>query len=351
MICLGIETSCDDTGIALVEDGILKDSLLASQEEVHAIFGGVVPELASREHYRFLPALYDRLMARNHADLAAVDLIAVARGPGLLGSLLVGVAFAKGLVLASRARLIGVDHLRAHLLACALEQQIMWPALGLLVSGGHTRIYLATSPYDFQLLGRSLDDAAGEAFDKTGKLLGLAYPAGRAMDVLAQAGECRHELPRATLSEDSLNFSFSGLKAACARLIAEKSLGDCAQRHERLDEVRDFCASLNEAVAQTLRIKLERALKQHPEVHSILLAGGVAANSLVRKKIAALADSHCLQFATPTPALCQDNGAMIAFAGYLASLENLRHGLDLEAIPRGRAVPQDYVCQWESSKG
>ncbi|MCL2123838.1 MAG: tRNA (adenosine(37)-N6)-threonylcarbamoyltransferase complex transferase subunit TsaD, partial [Desulfovibrionaceae bacterium] len=184
MLCLGIESSCDETALALVHDGTLVDAVLASQADMHALFGGVVPELASREHYRFMGPLYDQLMSRNGLTAAELDVVAVARGPGLLGSLLVGVAFAKALALGTHARFVGVNHLHAHLLAVGLQESIPWPCLGLVVSGGHTEIYRMESPMRFTRLGRSLDDAAGEAFDKIAKLLGLPYPGGIHLDAL-----------------------------------------------------------------------------------------------------------------------------------------------------------------------
>ena len=188
MLCLGIETSCDETALALVRDGKCVESVLATQMDVHALFGGVVPEIASREHYRFLGALYDELMRRTGLTLADVDVVAVTRGPGLLGALLVGVAFAKGLSLAGNKPLIAVNHLHAHLLAVGLEHELLYPLLGLLVSGGHTHIYRVDAPESLELLGHTLDDAAGEACDKFAKMLGLPYPGGVLLDRLAQRG-------------------------------------------------------------------------------------------------------------------------------------------------------------------
>lgn len=225
MLCLGIESSCDETALALVEDGRLLGSVLASQSNVHALFGGVVPELASREHYRYVGPLFDELMQRCGTKPADLDLVAAARGPGLLGSLLVGVAFAKTLALGLGAPFLGVNHLHAHLLAVGLEHELVFPALGLLVSGGHTHLYRLESPWRCLLLGRTLDDAAGEAFDKVGKLLGLAYPGGQLLDALARTGAASPKLfPRPYLDNDNLDFSFSGLKTAAAVFI-ERNFG------------------------------------------------------------------------------------------------------------------------------
>ena len=253
MLCLGIESSCDETALALVRDGALVDAILASQADVHAVFGGVVPELASREHYRFIGPLYDRLMGRNGLASADLDVVAAARGPGLLGSLLVGVAFAKALALASGSRFIGVNHLHAHLLAVGLQESIPWPCLGLLVSGGHTEIYLMESPVHFTRLGRCLDDAAGEAFDKIAKVLGLPYPGGVRLDILAQRGRADPALfPRPYLDNDNLDFSFSGLKTAVTRLARNARLPDNAGLDDASAMLCDVCASVNLAVVESL---------------------------------------------------------------------------------------------------
>jgi N6-L-threonylcarbamoyladenine synthase len=343
VLCLGIESSCDETALALVRDGILVDAIVASQVDVHAIFGGVVPELASREHYRYISPLYDQLMNRNGLRSAELDVIAVTRGPGLLGSLLVGVAFAKALALASGARFIGVNHLHAHLLAVGLQETIPWPSLGLLVSGGHTEIYLMENPTAFTRLGRSLDDAAGEAFDKIAKLLGLPYPGGIHLDALARRGRADPTLlPRMYLHNDNLDFSFSGLKTAVATYIACDAhlLKGCALENAS-QMLCDICASVNLAVVESLCVKIERALGRFPDIGSLVLAGGVAANSLLRTRMAQLMDERTGRLLTPPPHLCTDNGAMIAYAGELLAHRKLGHELDMEVIPRGSCIPDD----------
>lgn len=339
MLCLGIESSCDETALALVRDGALVDSLLSSQVDVHAIFGGVVPELASREHCRFIGPLFDELLERTQIRPTEIDLIAVARGPGLLGSLLVGSAFAKGLSLALGKPLLGINHLHAHLLANGLEHEPVFPAIGLLVSGGHTNLYLIESPAHFRQLGRCIDDAAGECLDKTGSLLGLPYPAGMAIDALASVGKADNALlPRPHLHNDSLDFSFSGLKTAAAKAAAKK-LENCEVRSDGMLE--DFCASLNTAIADTLTQKLEKAILTHPEAKAVWLAGGVAANRLLRRECQNLAERHNLVFLVPSARLCTDNAAMIAYAGWLLGKEGFSHDLALEAIPRGKMMPDD----------
>ncbi len=363
MLVLGIETSCDETAFGLVEDGKLRGAGMASQADMHALFGGVVPELASREHYRVLGPLFDGFMAQAGKCVSDLDAVAVTRGPGLLGSLLVGVAFAKALAFGAGAPLIGVDHLKAHLLAAGLEGELPLPALGLLVSGGHTHLYYIRSAREFKLLGRSLDDAAGEAFDKVAKVLTLPYPGGRHLDALARRGKIDERLlPCPYLDNDNLDFSFSGLKTAAACLVAERPALREAARQLRLrgetegagatssapqQDLADFCASFNYSVARTLTLKTARALKKlredNLEIRSLTAAGGVAANSMIRSHLAALAQEAHLPLVLPSPQLCTDNGAMIAYAGYLLAREKLANRLDMTAVPRGSYIPEDMI--------
>jgi len=355
MLCLGIETSCDETALALVRDGGLVAENLASQVDAHALFGGVVPELASREHLRVVGPLLDDLLDKAGVRLDDIDVIAATRGPGLLGSLLVGLGLAKGLALATGAVLVGVNHLWAHLLVPALEAEIPFPALGLLVSGGHTQTYLIRSPLEFTVLGRTLDDAAGEAFDKAAKVLNLPYPGGCSMDALAQKSEPDKSLfPRPYLDNVNLDFSFSGIKTAVANYVAAhpnlrlETLMDAKDFEDFLRDSRDFsdlarvCASFNWSVADTLRIKVERALTKAGPVKALILAGGVAANAMIRETMQGVALRNELSLVVPEPRLCTDNGAMIAYAGEVLAKAGLCHGLDLEAVPRGREIPWDY---------
>lgn len=352
MRCLGIETSCDETAFALVEDGRLRGQVLHSQDKLHALFGGVVPELASRQHLQALPGLLRLLLERVGISLQDLDLIAVARGPGLLGALLVGLGLAKGLALSLRIPLIGVNHLHAHLLAPGLEQQLVFPALGLLVSGGHTHLYQIQAADNFHLLGRCLDDAAGEALDKTAALLNMPYPGGRHIDHVASLAEPNPDLfPRPYLDNQNLDFSFSGLKTAVAQHVAANShlrlpklasREDIAQWAAKRPDFCTLCASLNWSIAETLRIKVERALHRCPDVRTLIVAGGVAANTMLRRTLTATAKRWGLPVLLPSPSLCTDNAAMIAHAGWLLAEKGWRHGLDLEAVPRGRSVPWDY---------
>ncbi len=349
MICLGIESSCDETALALVQDGKLLASVLATQIEMHALFGGVVPELASREHYRFMGPLYDALLAKAKLQPHDVDVYAVSRGPGLLGALLVGVSFAKGLALASGKRVVGVNHLHAHLLTAALEDELIFPALGLLVSGGHTHLYAMHSATSMEVLGRTLDDAAGEAFDKVGKVLGLAYPAGRIFDALSQRGHVAQKgkalFPRPYTDNDNVDFSFSGLKTAATLYISKHP--EVLQPFDTVEDAPqalcDMCAAFTAAVVDTLYIKTQRALDAQPQMKSLVLAGGVAANSHLRAKMQALATERGLHFRVPSHALCTDNAAMVAYTGWLYASQGLYHDLSFEAIARGQVIPDDML--------
>lgn len=355
MLCLGIESSCDETALALVRDGHQIGATLASQADLHALFGGVVPEMASREHYRFIGALYDKLMHSCGLSLKDVDVIAVTRGPGLLGALLVGVAFAKGLALGANKPLVAIDHLHAHLLAAGLEHDMPFPCLGLLVSGGHTHIYRMNAPDSLTLLGRTLDDAAGEACDKFAKMLGLPYPGGAILDALACRGNAdRNLFPRPHTHVSSPDFSFSGLKtAALVYLENHPSLVEegKALRKTGFDPASgalcDLCASYLCAIADTLRIKLEQALYQEERhapgssIAGLVVAGGVAANTQIRAVLRDLAEKVRKPLFLPSPSLCTDNAVMIAHLGCLLAQRGHGHRLHFPAIPRGQKIPDD----------
>jgi N6-L-threonylcarbamoyladenine synthase len=349
MICLGIETSCDETSVALWEDGHLVTDLVHTQIPMHSVFGGVVPELASREHLRLLDPLVETVL-RNAGRPAGegIDLVAVTRGPGLLGALLVGIAYAKSFSLALGVPVIGVNHLHAHLLACDFTGPIEYPALGLLVSGGHTHIYHMPRECEFVLLGRTLDDAAGEAFDKIAKLLNLPYPGGKYIDELARHGTADPRLfSKPYLQNDNCDFSFSGLKTAVALHVQQRSLP--AIDYAAFDaesvpqEIKDLCATVNETVALTLLEKTRRALERCPGVKTLCLAGGVAANARLRESFASFAVARGLKFLAPAQNYCGDNAAMIAYAGVQLARKGLVSPMDFEAIPRGKNVPDDYI--------
>lgn len=354
MLVLGIESSCDDTGLALVNEKGVVASYLSSQVPLHALFGGVVPELASREHARLMPLLFDSLMSESGMALSDIDRIAVTRGPGLLGCLLVGLSFAKGLSFGTGIPLIGVNHLHAHLLAAGLEHDLVFPSLGILVSGGHTHLLRMESPVHMQVLGRTIDDAAGEACDKFAKIIGLPYPGGALLDRLASFG-CPdpHMFPRPYTRNEHCDFSFSGLKTAAKEWAEEHPEARVARlpaggRYE--DDVlmaadpalKDAAASFLQAVAETIRIKAERAAALFAP-KSLYVAGGVAANSFVRRESAAMAEALGVPLCIPSPKLCTDNGAMVAYSGYLLAKCGCHHDLGLSAVPRGKLIPEDWI--------
>jgi len=348
MICLGIETSCDETSVGIwrPEHGVR--DVVHSQVPMHAVFGGVVPELASREHLRQLDGLMQGLVRDENIDLGDLDVIAVTRGPGLLGALLVGIAYAKSLAMALDVPIVGVNHLQAHLLACEFEAPIEYPALGLLVSGGHTHLYWMRDELDFQLVGRTLDDAAGEAFDKIAKLLNLPYPGGKYIDILAGHGTADPRLfTRPYLNNSNCDFSFSGLKTAVAHYVAGHDLPRIDYAQFQVDMIpmviKDLCASVNLTIVQTLLEKTRRALDAHPGARTLCVAGGVAANSMVRREFFDFATAHGLKFLVPGQNYCGDNGAMIAYTGQRIAARGLASALDFEAIPRGKPVPNDYI--------
>lgn len=329
MITLGIETSCDETGVALYcsEKGLLAEAL-HSQVEMHAEHGGVVPELASRDHIRKLLPLIQEVLAKASVDKTELGAIAYTAGPGLIGALLVGASVAAGLATTLGIPLIPVHHMEGHLLAPMLEDDHPdFPFVALLVSGGHTMLVEVDGVGQYTILGQTLDDAAGEAFDKTAKLLGLGYPGGPALAALAVKGSPdRFTLPRPMLNRPGLEFSFSGLKTAVRDLL--KTL-------EPLDDQTraDVARAFEDAVVDTLANKCARALKQ-TGARGLVIAGGVGANRSLREKLAAIAASHEARLYYPRPAYCTDNGAMIAYAGACRSGDSLTPPYTIEAKAR-----------------
>jgi N6-L-threonylcarbamoyladenine synthase len=307
MLVLGVETSCDETGVALyhAEQGLLADAL-HSQIELHATYGGVVPELASRDHIRKLIPLTRQVLGQAGKELGDLDGIAYTAGPGLLGALLVGATFARSLAWSLDVPAIGVHHMEAHLLAPLMDdRQPPIPFVALLVSGGHTQLVLVNGLGDYQLLGETVDDAAGEAFDKAAKMLGLEYPGGPHLARCAERGDPgRFRFPRPMTDRPGLDFSFSGLKTFTLNTVAaHQPLTD----QDRADIARAF----EEAVVDTLAIKSRRAVEQAGVPH-LVVAGGVSANVRLRERLAARLDAEVYYAA---PRLCTDNGAMIAYAG------------------------------------
>jgi len=311
MLVLGIETSCDETAAAVVEDGVhLRSNVIASQNEIHSKYGGIVPELAGRSHIDKIHIIIQEALERAGVQLADIDLIAVTQGPGLVGSLLVGLNTAKGLAFATGTPLIGVNHLEGHLLAIFLQEPVVFPYIGLIVSGGHTDLYRVDGFGDYRVLGRTRDDAAGESFDKVAKMLGWGYPGGPIVEARAREGNPNaHPFPRAWLEKGSLDFSFSGLKTA-VRTAIQKREGNGSPLSDA-----DIAAGFQEAVVEVLVTKALSACEREG-LDRLVLTGGVAANGHLRQSLATEAERRRLGFYAPKPVLCTDNAAMIACAGY-----------------------------------
>lgn len=307
MKILGIESSCDDTSAAVLTDEGIKSNVIASQS-IHIKFGGVVPELASRAHQKTITQTVAQALKEADASMDDIDLIAVTQGPGLMGSLLVGLCFAKGLALSKKKPIVGINHMDAHIYANFIDEAPEFPFVCLTVSGGHTQLVHVKAPFDHEILGTTRDDAAGEAFDKIGKILGLPYPAGPVMDTLAKEGNPKfHKFPQALLKE-GLDFSFSGLKTSALYYLQDKS------EEWKKQHLNDICASISEAISEVLIKKLRRAVQQ-TGVKSVAIAGGVSANSMLREKAQKMADDQQLKLHIPHITYCTDNAAMIAITG------------------------------------
>ena len=327
MIILGIESSCDETAAAVYSRDGLLSNVIASQA-IHRRYGGVVPELASRAHQRTISAVTDQSLEEAGLSLSDIDAIAVTNGPGLMGALLVGLCFAKGLSLASGKPLIGVNHIDAHIYANFIEASPVYPFLALIVSGGHTRLVLVKDFLDHQLLGDTRDDAAGEAFDKTSKILGLPYPGGPLMDKLSQQGNPDFvRFPQALLHE-GYEFSFSGLKTSV--LYHLEAFENDAARKQYLDEhLADLCASISNAITAVLVKKTIKAVREYG-VKEVVLAGGVSANSMLRSEMQKACGKNDVKLTYPRPVYCTDNAAMIAVTGFLRAERGSFDGLDIE---------------------
>lgn len=331
MLCLGIETSCDETAAAVVRDGrVALSDVVSTQIDIHRRWGGVIPELASRNHVLQVMPVIDEALRRAQVSLSALDVIAVTSGPGLQGALLVGLQVAKSLSLATGLPLVGVNHLEGHLLAIRLAPDAPEPPfLGLVVSGGHTTLYEVPAFGTYQKLGSTRDDAAGEAYDKVARLLGLPYPGGQPIDELAQKGDPKAiAFPRALKSHEILDWSFSGLKTAVLHHVQTHGLPTG-------QALADLCASFQEAVADALTKKVMLGAKKAGATQ-LVLCGGVAANSRLRSLAQERADDAGLRLYLPPKRLCTDNGAMIAVAGAEAFRRGVRSELSLNAEPSWR---------------
>jgi N6-L-threonylcarbamoyladenine synthase len=345
VIVLGIETSCDDTAAAVAVDGrggrpALRSNVVASQMAQHRPYGGVVPEIASRSHVRFVTEVVAEALRRARISLRRVDAVAATAGPGLPGSLLVGLTAAKSLAYLLRRPLIAVNHIEAHVLSGYLaDPPATAPLLALVASGGHTELIAMPRIGTFRILGRTRDDAAGEAYDKAAKLLGLEYPGGPALERAARQARRRVSLPIARIKDGALDFSFSGLKTAVARAVARGDADRAA-----------LAAGFQEAVITALEDRTRRALRE-TRSRTLVLAGGVAANGALRARFAAMARELGVTFVVPPPALCTDNAGMVAAAGWFAARRHRFAPLDTPAdagwtagTPVPRAEPAEAAA-------
>lgn len=326
MISLGIETSCDDTAVGIVDSsGRILSQIKASQDKVHQIWGGVVPELASRAHLENILPVLDTALKEAQITKEDIDFISVTYGPGLVGSLLVGLETAKAISYAWNKPLIGVNHLRGHIAAVMLAQpEIEMPSLGLLISGGHSEIVYVNPDFSLQMLAETRDDAAGETLDKFGRVLGLGYPAGPIIDKMCYTGNLNAvTYPNTRLKDNSLDFSFSGLKTAGLRAI--EKYPDLSQE--------DMAASFMKAVVDQLLDRLMLAIEK-TEAKSLFAVGGVASSSYFRDRLSKLGQSVDLPVRVPPPSLCTDNGAMIAYCGFLYNQIGYRSNLSIQPQSR-----------------
>lgn len=328
MLLLSIETSCDETAAAVVSDGrTILSSVVSSQIATHAAYGGVVPEIASRMHLEMISPVIEEALIQAGADFADIQGVAVTQGPGLAGALLVGIATAKAISYSRNLPLVGVNHIEGHLLARFLETPVELPFLALAVSGGHTHLYRVEGIGRYTTLGHTLDDAAGEAFDKVAKLVGLPYPGGVQIDALASEGDPHAvSLPRPLLHDGSFNFSFSGLKTAVLNHVRKYPE---ARQGKRL---ADLCASFQAAVCEVLIAKTAAAIRE-TGIRRLVVAGGVACNSGLRREMGKLADELGVELHIPSPSLCADNAAMLAVPADYYLSHGIRSGFELDALP------------------
>jgi N6-L-threonylcarbamoyladenine synthase len=326
-LVLGIETSCDDTSVAVLENGVTVRADLIAAQDVHRLYGGVVPELASRAHLELLPRMVERALIEAETTPDALSAVAVTHAPGLVGSLVVGVAFAKAYALALGIPVVGVNHIEAHLHAATLEHgDSPWPAIALVVSGGHTELVQVTGFREYRWLGRTLDDAAGEAFDKVAKLLGLGFPGGPAIDALAREGRAdAFPLPRPLLDRPGYDFSYSGLKTAVATVV-----GSRPAPYPR-EWVADVCASFQAAVIDTL-VQRTLAAVDRTGARALTLGGGVACNRGLRERLADACRERGIPLRVPSPRRCSDNAAMIALVGAWMLDRGIDTGPELDAV-------------------
>lgn len=336
-LILGIETSCDETAAAVysTNDGV-KSNVLFSQIELHKKYGGVLPELASRSHLEKINPIVQAALDTAGVTLDAIDCIAVTNKPGLPGSLLVGACFAKALAWARTIPLIGVDHLEGHIFSAHIEHTIPFPHLCLTASGGHTAFYLVHDFGNYELLGETADDAAGEAFDKIAKLLGLPYPGGPAIEKLAAQVDFKDFFHYPRLRKDSFDFSFSGLKTAVLYDLVDRGEYDLKAKKFLKDDITQLqhhvASSLQVAIGDIFKDKLALAIKKYPHIKAAVFVGGVACNKYIRNVLKNLCDQHNVNFFTPSPQYCTDNAAMIAFVGAYKAQQGKFSDLNLDIL-------------------
>ncbi|MDR2339475.1 MAG: tRNA (adenosine(37)-N6)-threonylcarbamoyltransferase complex transferase subunit TsaD [Deltaproteobacteria bacterium] len=338
MLVLALESSCDETAAAVVRDDLVLSSLVRSQTDLHRVYGGVVPEIASRAHLEAVDGLASEALALSGKSLGDLDGIAVTQGPGLVGALLVALSFAKGLSLLTGLPLTGVNHVKAHALSPFLREPgragppaPLYPLVALVASGGHTSLFLLEGPLSFRTLGKTLDDAAGEAFDKSAKLMGLGYPGGAVMERLAEGGDPGAFRMRRPMLRDGLDFSFSGLKTRVRTLYQEHGMGSLPADAR---ELRDLAAAFQAAAVEVMAAKLASAVRL-THARGAALAGGVAANGALRAAAAAAAEGLGVPLFVARPHFCMDNAAMIGYLGslQLAAGENIL-GMGSECLSR-----------------
>jgi N6-L-threonylcarbamoyladenine synthase len=333
MVILGIESSCDETAVSILKDGVVLSDIVSSQF-FHSNFGGVVPELASRAHLKVIVSLFNEAISKAKIGKDNIDAIAVTSGPGLIGSILVGLNFGKALSFGLNLPLIGVSHIEAHLLSVFLEEnKPSFPFISLIVSGGHTQLVLVKGLFDYEVIGNTKDDSAGEAYDKVAKMLGLGYPGGPIIDRLSKGGNPKFAgFPRPCLDSNDFSFSFSGLKTSVLYYLRNLSKNNPDFNLKDDTFISNMCASFQAAVVDVLTGKLIKSARQY-NVKNIAVVGGVSANSALREKIKMLSEVNHLKLFIPNIKYSTDNAAMIAMVGYLRYQNNKISDIEISANP------------------
>lgn len=325
IVCLAIESSCDETSMSIIKNGIEEiATVVLTQIDIHKVFGGVVPEIASRNHIENITIVLDEILTKANMTMNDIDIIGVTYGPGLIGSLLIGVQCAKTISYITDKPLIPVHHIAGHIYASNLEERLSFPLISLVVSGGHTDLVYMKEDYSFERIGSTLDDAVGEAYDKVAKVIGLEYPGGPKVDKLAFDGKDTYDLPY-PLDDDTYNFSFSGIKSAVVNLVHNEN-----QRGNEI-RVEDLCTSFQNRVLDVITKKTMKAVKEY-NVNNLVIAGGVAANKGLRERLEKLTKENNIKLYVPEIKYCTDNAAMIGVAAYYAYNKGIRADLELNAM-------------------